>query len=591
MAQNIQSRKRPAGWWIPGLDDNARRDGLDRIASGATPGFTYFVLIVLSTLIAGFGLLSNSTATVIGAMIVAPLMGPILGVAMGVVSGDTRLFQRSLLAELSGVALVITVGFLIALAVGVDQIDFSASEIANRTRPTLFDLAIGLAAGLAGSFCMIHPGLQASVAGVAIAVALVPPLTVTGITAAGWWTGSLAWRPAFGSFMLFLANYLTIELAASVLFYAVGFHVEKEGRPLSTFRKTIVANMILLLLTVVFLAQQLRTLVRERVGMVTARRSLEKGLSDIPGADLDSLDVVLRGHDLSVTTVVGSRQSVAPTTVAALERNLKKALSRTLPDVKAHLIVRTVNSVYASPTGYLFEPEDRAPTPEQERTRLLGEAITKALQAYPEVENEGFQMVSGQGAQAWNVELTLRSPFEFTPSLVTDLQTRVNQELDTSQVKLLVKSVLVKVATAQSQVAIPSHDVDDAENPALRQIVGEVLEAAGAEVTSLSMRRRPAELGTTGDFKEALTSQAYDVSIEARVPTLFDKARLEALQKRIRATYRQREGQDVTLGLDLRMILGQTVRLDSPPAAPQETPSPSPTPLDQKSRSSTNAPG
>lgn len=578
MSHRNQPRPRAPGWWIPGLDQQARREGLERITSGATPGFTYFVLIVLSTLIAVFGLLSNSTATVIGAMIVAPLMGPILGLAMGVVCGDTGLFRRSLMAEMAGVGVVVTVGFLIATAVGVEQIDFSGSEIAGRTRPTLFDLAIGLAAGLAGAFCMINPGLQANVAGVAIAVALVPPLAVTGITAAGWWAGSLPWRPAFGSFMLFLANYLTIELAASVLFYSVGFHIERQNSERSAFRKTIAANLILLLLTVIFLTQQLHTLVRERVGMLTARRSLEKGLADIPGADLDSLDVVLRGQDLTVNAVVGSRQTISPATVKLLEEALRGAVTSALPGVRGRLVVRTVTSVYASPSGYLFEPEDHHPTPEQQRARRVSEAIAEALQAYPEVENEGFRMVSGQGAQAWNVELTLRAPFDFTPALVADLQSRVNAALKSDEVTLLVRSVVVKVATAETQVAVLSHDNDETENPLLRQLAREALESAGAEITSLSIRPArpepdpqptsppPPDLGTASPTLTPPTASplAYDVSVEARTASFLDEASLNAISQRIRELYRQRAGQEISLRMAVRLTLGQTTVLDQP---------------------------
>lgn len=117
-------------WWIPDFDDDSRRSSIERIAAGASPTPTYYLLLVLSTLIAGYGLHSNSTATVIGAMIVAPLMGPILGLAMGIVVGDARLFHSSLLAELSGVVVVILTAFLVAQVTGVSQIDFMASEIA-----------------------------------------------------------------------------------------------------------------------------------------------------------------------------------------------------------------------------------------------------------------------------------------------------------------------------------------------------------------------------------------------------------------------------------------------------------------------------
>ena len=160
-------------WWLPKLTKEDRQDCCRRVSESSAPKPPYYVLIVLSTLIAAYGLLSNSTATVIGAMIVAPLMGPILGLALGTVMANTMMFRRSLIAESTGVILVILTGMFVAFVAGPDHIDFNSSEIAGRTRPTLFDLAIGLAAGLAGGYCTVHPGLQASVAGVAIAVALV----------------------------------------------------------------------------------------------------------------------------------------------------------------------------------------------------------------------------------------------------------------------------------------------------------------------------------------------------------------------------------------------------------------------------------
>ena len=123
-------------WWIRDFGTEQRADCVERIKAGAIPDASYYVLIILSTLIASYGLLSNSTATVIGAMIVAPLMGPILGLAMGTVLGDTRMFRRSLTAEVSGVLLVVLTGILVAQVVGVSQIDFAASEIAHLPTPS-----------------------------------------------------------------------------------------------------------------------------------------------------------------------------------------------------------------------------------------------------------------------------------------------------------------------------------------------------------------------------------------------------------------------------------------------------------------------
>ena len=296
-------------WWLPQLSKDDRQGSCQRVSEASAPKPSYYVLIVLSTLIAGYGLVSNSTATVIGAMIVAPLMGPILGLALGTVLGDVRMFQRSLLAEFTGVILVILTGMIVAAAVGPTHIDFAGSEIAGRTSPTLFDLAIGLAAGLAGAYCTVHPGLQSSVAGVAIAVALVPPLAVTGLTGAGWITGESPFEPVFGSFMLFFTNLLTIELASGLVFLGTGFRHIRGDKPKALWTKTLIVKSVLLLLTGWFLYGQLTNLFRERYGLDTSRKVLETRLRDIPGADLDSIEVNLNRSVLTVRAVIGSRSS------------------------------------------------------------------------------------------------------------------------------------------------------------------------------------------------------------------------------------------------------------------------------------------
>jgi uncharacterized hydrophobic protein (TIGR00271 family) len=512
---------------------------------------------------------------VIGAMIVAPLMGPILGLAMGIVVGDTQMFRRSLTAEATGVVLVIMVGLLVAQMVGIEQIDFSASEIANRTKPTLYDLAIGFAAGLAGAFCMLHPGLQASVAGVAIAVALVPPLAVTGVTAAGWLHGELSWRPAFGSFMLFFANYLTIELAACVLFYSCGFHVQRQQRPASSFRRAIGINLLLLIATAVFLSQQLSSLVRERIGLVTARQVLKEGLSDIPGADLDSLDVTLDGPTLIVKAVVGSRRDIPPSTVALLERQLSKSLEQRLPRTQPRLVIRTVSSVYVSRDGYLFEPEGTKLSPARQRLQDIEVALREELKVYPEVELDSFRAIPQSQADlldsdpaAWNFEVTLRAPFEFTPDLVDELETRVNDTLDqkasatSSTLRLLVRTVIVKSATARDRISIVSPDpAQQAENPALRQLLQNELEDGGRfEVLQLLIRRRrPVITAATQSLKDALTSEAYEIHGEVRGREFLNRAALSRIQTNVERAYRESHGKPVELSLRIVTVLSDTV--------------------------------
>ncbi len=194
----------------------------DRIAN-SLPSFGFFVLLVCSAIIATLGLISNSTAAVIGAMIVAPLMNPILSMAYGITIGNTVLIRRSMATLIIGVAVVI---FTSAAITSVLPVRILGSEILTRTTPNLIDLCIAIAAGTAGAFSLTRKKIASTIAGVAIAVALVPPLCVTGIglmlepeigaRLTKGVIGGLSQEVAGGSFMLFLANLIGITVAGSL---------------------------------------------------------------------------------------------------------------------------------------------------------------------------------------------------------------------------------------------------------------------------------------------------------------------------------------------------------------------------------------
>ena len=181
-------------------------------------------------MIATLGLISNSTAVVIGAMIVAPLMDPILSLAFGLTIADNRLVKRSAITVLIGIATVVGTAWILASLFGASEVN---REMTARTAPNLIDLVIAVAAAVAGAFTITRDRLSNSIAGVAIAVALVPPLCVSGIGLSlgtelvavfgrGTVTG-LTNQVAEGSFLLFLANLIGITLASLVVFMVQGY--------------------------------------------------------------------------------------------------------------------------------------------------------------------------------------------------------------------------------------------------------------------------------------------------------------------------------------------------------------------------------
>ena len=177
-------------------------------------------LISLSTAIATLGLIQNSTAVVIGAMLVAPLMTPLLGAGLALVQANLPLLREASKAISLGFLSALTIGFV--LGYGVPDVQLTA-ELQARGGPNLLDLGIAFLSGIAAAHCVARPNLSAALPGVAIAAALVPPVATTGVSVA---IGEYA--NARGAALLFATNVVAIILGASFCMYAGGVRRSKE---------------------------------------------------------------------------------------------------------------------------------------------------------------------------------------------------------------------------------------------------------------------------------------------------------------------------------------------------------------------------
>ncbi|TCN46761.1 putative hydrophobic protein (TIGR00341 family) [Rhodococcus sp. SMB37] len=194
-------------------------DRLDLSAGeSASKRSAFWIMLTLSAVIAASGVAGDSTATVIGAMIVAPLSVPILGVGLGVASGRGELIVRSLLLVLAGIVLVVAVGFLVSQLLPNPTNVLSNSQVVGRTSPKLMDLTAALATGLVGVVAITRRDVSDVLPGVAIAISLVPPLAVVGVC-----LGSGAPGLAFGAFVLFASNMVAMIVTATVVLVIVGF--------------------------------------------------------------------------------------------------------------------------------------------------------------------------------------------------------------------------------------------------------------------------------------------------------------------------------------------------------------------------------
>ncbi len=230
--------------WIHHADQDEVKETFVILKENARASEAYLVLMVLSTLLATIGLFANSAPVIIGAMILAPLMAPIISLSMGVLRQNSELVTQSSKTLVIGIALALFFGTLLTLMIPLQSINH---EIGARLSPTILDLGVAIISGIAGAYANARSEVAKSLAGVAIAVALVPPLAVSGM-GIGW----LDWEVFSGAFLLFMTNLVGIILAASATFLVMGFspfHLAKKGMVLSTAFVLVVSIPLVLAFT------------------------------------------------------------------------------------------------------------------------------------------------------------------------------------------------------------------------------------------------------------------------------------------------------------------------------------------------------
>lgn len=208
---------------VPQLSRDDRVTLMEEIEGKARWNFDFAALMVMATTIASLGLLANSGAVVIGAMLVAPLMMPLIGSGLALVQGNWPLWSRSIKAVALGFLAALLIGLLSGLLARLTGFALT-DELAARGKPTLLDLGIAFVSGVAASYCLARPKLSGALAGVAIAAALVPPIATVGISIG---LGKL--DNATGAALLFGTNVVTVILGAAVNFWLAGLRGHGQG--------------------------------------------------------------------------------------------------------------------------------------------------------------------------------------------------------------------------------------------------------------------------------------------------------------------------------------------------------------------------
>ncbi|HEU5242446.1 MAG TPA: TIGR00341 family protein [Ornithinibacter sp.] len=279
-------------------DDLDLRSGDARAKQSA-----FWVMLVLSGVIATAGILADSTATVIGAMIIAPLSTPIMGIALGIVKRERIRAGRFVLA---GAVVVVVIGVAAAVLVPGTVDVHTNSQITSRTSPTVVDLVAAVATGFAGAVGLSRRDVAAVLPGVAIAISLVPPLAVVGVC-----LGEGAMAQALGALLLFLSNLVAMVLAGTTLFAALGYaeEADAEARRVGAQRRTSVTLAILLVAVLVPLALNTTAVLLLHGWTQAIQRAAVGWAAGIPGAEVtgvrfsaNAFRIGLRAPDTVVST-------------------------------------------------------------------------------------------------------------------------------------------------------------------------------------------------------------------------------------------------------------------------------------------------
>lgn len=343
------------------LNLRERTQAYVRIRRDARPDTDYFVLIGLAAAIAALGLLANSAAVVIGAMLVAPLMSPMAGTGLAMVLGEPRFLRLALGATLKGALLALFMGLLVGL---IPLKEPMTAEVLARTQPTLLDVVVALLSGMAVAYALGRSEATAALPGVAIAAALVPPLAASGISLA-----NLSYQNFAGALLLFITNFVAISSASALVFLILGFRpttAQKERRAVRS-RSAMIAVTFLIVITLLVAFTTFR-LAQTSAAEANIRQIAEIDVTEITDSQLTEINIGDLGADvLQIDLVVRSARSIPHSKVVELQAFIATELQR-----EVAMTLTVIPTTQLDP----FLPPTFTPTPTATNTPTAGPTST-----------------------------------------------------------------------------------------------------------------------------------------------------------------------------------------------------------------------
>ena len=438
-------------WWqaiteLARVTPQRREVVLAEIHAGSLPTATYYALLGISELIAGFALIVDSDATLIGANVVAPLMTPIFGVALGLTRGDLRLLRTALAAEFGGAAF----GVLLCFGLGLLPFAVEATPgLLAQTRPTLIDLMVAALAGIAGALAMIDERVSPALPGVAIATALNPPIAAIGLCLA---LG--AYEGAMRAFVLFSANVLAILTVAGVMFSVAGFVTRAEIGSLGSLARRFAPAALGLLVITVLLTSYLVGRVRDLRIQRTIAETLDRELAQEPSTALESIEFDYGSSGLQVLSTVRTPRVIPPERVKRIQDALNAELGEPVALFMRCAMTRDVTATgstslrpYLSLNGRVVE----APIAPEMRLLQQAEQLARETAATrPEIALLDTELVRAPSGPV--VVVTIETPRDPSPEGVSSFEAQLRARLADPSVRVVVRRVESSDVTAKGRI-------------------------------------------------------------------------------------------------------------------------------------------
>lgn len=386
-----------------------------RITDDTKVTLYYYIMVILACTIATYGLLLNSTAVIIGAMLISPLMGPIIGGALAVSEGNNNLLKTAISSEVLGALVAIIFSIFLTLIIPEKVI---TDEILSRTKPTLLDLIIALASGAAGTYAICYRPNSAILPGVAISTALMPPLCVVGIG-----ISYKDYSVASGALLLFLANIIAINFSSILIFNIFGFKkFYNEGKSqkglfnIKFLSGNIIYSIALLCIISIPLIIFMYRSFQDNSINNTVRSTIQEEMDNIaPKAQIVSLASSKLKEAYLVDTVIRSTKALSKENIRQLENILEYKLTKPVRLNADIVLVQKIsdsnsingyNDLVSSLTNIKQEPVEivRTESPEQ----IIEGAIDEKLSLFQGAILEDFSIKYEKKASIYYIDLFIK---------------------------------------------------------------------------------------------------------------------------------------------------------------------------------------